>query len=198
MPATSLDRRPQSPAASTDARELDDARLVRAAVAHDLSAWRELMRRHTAALLEAARDAGSSTEVDADELVARLWRWLADDDMRQLRAFDATRGAALLSWLAVRLCRLANAPSAAPASPADAPPEPPRDTSGADYADSPFLTVDAVARRWALDRKTVYAMIERGQLSARRCGRLVRIPRKLIESFESQASVDPERHTKCR
>jgi excisionase family DNA binding protein len=198
MPTTSLNRQPQSPAAGTDAREQDDARLVGAAIAHDLLAWRELMRRHTAALLEAARDAGSSTEVDADELVARLWRWLADDDMRQLRAFDATRGAALLSWLAVRLCRLADAPPAAPASPAETPPEPLRDTAGANNADSPFLTVEAVARRWALDRKTVYAMIDRGQLSARRCGRLVRIPRKLIESFESQASVSPERDIKCR
>jgi excisionase family DNA binding protein len=194
MPTTSLARQPQSLAADSDVRELDDARLVRAAITHELSAWRELMRRHTAALLEAARDTGSSTEADADDLVARLWRWLADDDMRQLRAFDATRGAALLSWLAVRLCRLADAPPpGAPASPAEAAPEPLRDTSVADYADSPFLTVDAVARRWGLDRKTVYAMIDRGQISARRCGRLVRIPRKLIESFESQASVSPER-----
>ena len=192
-PPSSFARQAQLSAADTDVRELDDARLVRAAIAHDLSAWRELMRRHTAALLEAARDAGSSTEADADELVARLWRWLADDDMRQLRAFDATRGAALLSWLAVRLCRLADAPPAVPPSPAEAPPEAPRDIAGADNADSPFLTVDVVARRWGLDRKTVYAMIDRGQLSARRCGRLVRIPRKLIESFESQASASPER-----
>jgi excisionase family DNA binding protein len=61
-----------------------------------------------------------------------------------------------------------------------------------------MLRVEEVAKRWGLDRKTVYAMIERGQISARRCGRLVRIPRKVIESFELQASVVPERDIKCR
>ncbi|HEX4461154.1 MAG TPA: helix-turn-helix domain-containing protein, partial [Polyangia bacterium] len=65
-------------------------------------------------------------------------------------------------------------------------------------AERTLLRVEEVARRWGLDRKTIYGMIERGEITARRCGRLVRIPRKAIESFESQASVAPERHIKCR
>jgi excisionase family DNA binding protein len=47
------------------------------------------------------------------------------------------------------------------------------------FAIRPFMTVEEVARRWGLDRKTVYAMIDRGQISSRRCGRLVRIPSKV-------------------
>jgi excisionase family DNA binding protein len=178
-----------------DIRDFGDNQLVRAALTHDGAAWRELMRRHTAALLEAAREAGGLSEVDADEAIAALWRSLASDDMRELRAFDSERGAALLSWLTVRLCRLIATPSAVRGATATAPPS---DIKRVDYDDSPFMTVDAVARRWNLDRKTVYGMIEHGEISARRCGRLVRIPRKMIESFESQASVDPERHIKCR
>ena len=180
---------------ASDPRDLGDNQLVQAALAHDGAAWRELMRRHTAALLDAARDAGGLSDADADEAVAALWRSLVNDEWRELRAFDSSRGAALLSWLTVRLCRLLSArPSMRNAALAS----PPMDVDPVDSGDSPFLTVDEVARRWALDRKTVYAMIDRGQISARRCGRLVRIPRKLIESFESQASVSPERHIKCR
>jgi excisionase family DNA binding protein len=60
------------------------------------------------------------------------------------------------------------------------------------------MRVEEVAKRWGIDRKTVYGMIDRGQLVSRRCGRLVRIPRRAVESFESQASVSPERPIKCR
>ena len=188
-----MDRRLQLLA--SDPRDFGDNQLVRAALAHDGAAWRELMRRHTAPLLEAARDAGASSEADADEAVAALWRSLEDDDLRELRAFESARGAALLSWLTVQLCRLL---STRPGTRNATPVSPPVDTESMDSGDSPFLTVEDVARRWSLDRKTVYAMIDRGQISSRRCGRLVRIPRKVVESFESQASVSPERHIKCR
>jgi excisionase family DNA binding protein len=56
-----------------------------------------------------------------------------------------------------------------------------------------LLRVEDVAHRWGIDRKTIYAMIHRGELVSRRCGRLVRIPRNIVESFEIQASVSPER-----
>jgi excisionase family DNA binding protein len=61
-----------------------------------------------------------------------------------------------------------------------------------------MIGVEEVAKRWGIDRKTVYSMIERGQLVSRRCGRLVKVPRAAVESFESQASVSPERSTQCR
>ena len=65
-------------------------------------------------------------------------------------------------------------------------------------ARSTMLKVEEVADRWDLNVKTVYGMIERGELSARRCGRVIRVPRHIVESFE-QASVTPERTNKsCR
>jgi excisionase family DNA binding protein len=55
-----------------------------------------------------------------------------------------------------------------------------------------MLRVEEVARRWDLNVKTVYGMIERKELPARRCGRVLRVPRSVVESYE-QASVTPER-----
>ncbi len=55
-----------------------------------------------------------------------------------------------------------------------------------------MLRVEEVAARWRINVKTVYGMIQRGELSARRCGRLIRVPRSVVERFE-QASVAPER-----
>ena len=54
-----------------------------------------------------------------------------------------------------------------------------------------------IAERWDLNTKTVYAMIERGELAARRCGRVIRVPRHVVESFE-QASVAPGGNKPCR
>jgi excisionase family DNA binding protein len=51
-----------------------------------------------------------------------------------------------------------------------------------------MMKIEEVAARWDLNVKTVYAMIERGELPARRLGRVLRIPRHVVESFE-QASV---------
>jgi excisionase family DNA binding protein len=189
-----------------DLRTADDAQLVRATLANDQAAWRELMRRHAGALREAARDAGDQiSEADADDVVADLWLSLIENNMRALRSFDASRGAALLSWLTIRLTQLiyrrdakrVDEPETVTLAEAEKLPtsiEP----ETAPVAERTLLRVEEVARRWGLDRKTVYGMIERGEITARRCGRLVRIPRKVIESFESQASVAPERHIKCR
>ena len=67
----------------------------------------ELMRRHATALREAAREASEGAgEADADDVVSDLWLSLIEDDMRGLRAFDPSRGAALLSWLTIRLSQL--------------------------------------------------------------------------------------------
>lgn len=185
----------------THLRGLDDAQLVRATIANDQAAWHELMRRHATALREAAREAGEGLdEADADDVVSDLWLSLIEDDMRGLRAFNPSRGAALLSWLTIRLSQLvyrrevarADEPETVPLATVAKLPDP-RPEPAAPSEDKTLMKVDEVARRWGLDRKTIYTMIERGQLSARRCGRLVRIPRKVIESFESQASVEPER-----
>ena len=60
-----------------------------------------------------------------------------------------------------------------------------------------MMKVEEVAERWDLNTKTVYAMIERGELAARRCGRVIRVPRHVVESFE-QASVAPGGNRPCR
>jgi excisionase family DNA binding protein len=56
-----------------------------------------------------------------------------------------------------------------------------------------MMRIEEVAERWCLNVKTVYAMIERGELQARRIGRVLRIPRFVVERFESQGRVAPER-----
>jgi excisionase family DNA binding protein len=166
-------------AARVDLPSLNDLQLIGLTLERDEAAWRELQRRHTAALREAARDAtGELSDADIDDLISDLWLSLIHEDKRLLRSFNSASGAAFLSWLTMRLSQIifARAPRVAPT----------------------LLRVEEVARRWGIDRKTVYAMIERGQLVSRRCGRLVRIPRAAVESFELQASASPERTTLCR
>lgn len=53
-----------------------------------------------------------------------------------------------------------------------------------------MLSVDEVASRWGLNRKTVYELIQRGELPSRRFGRSLRIPRAVVEEMESQGGVD--------
>jgi excisionase family DNA binding protein len=60
-----------------------------------------------------------------------------------------------------------------------------------------MMRVEEVAERWDLNVKTVYAMIARGELPARRCGRVLRVPRAVVESME-QASVAPNGSHPCR
>ncbi len=61
-----------------------------------------------------------------------------------------------------------------------------------DSAQRTMLRVDEIAARWDLDLKTIYGMIQRGELAARRCGRILRVPRSVVESYE-QASAAPDR-----
>jgi excisionase family DNA binding protein len=164
------------PVTSSDVHALDDAALVALVTGGNEAARLVLIERHSAALREAARDADQTLSPTAIiEIVNALWSSLFEDDMKRLRAFDPSRGAALLAWLTIRLSRLIPRPAE---SNQEAP---------------TLMRVEEVARRWGIDRKTVYVMIERGQLVSRRCGRLVRIPRKAVELLELQASVSPER-----
>jgi excisionase family DNA binding protein len=156
----------------------DDPDLVARTLEGDGTAWQELMRRYTPALLEAARDTDEGA--DAQAAVAELWRSLMGDEMRPLRAYTQARGARLLSWLTVRLVRLV------------------WERESDEIPGPTMMRVEDVAQRWGIDRKTVYSMISRGQLAARRCGRLVRIPRNVVESFESQAGVSLARSSQCR
>ncbi len=160
---------------------LDDLQLIARTLDHDAAASRELMRRYNSALREAARDANARiSDSDIETAIAELWRSLMADEMRALRAFTPVRGARILSWLTIRLARLVWS------------------SADEEISSATLMKVEEVAQRWGVDRKTIYSMISRGQLSARRCGRLVRIPRNVVESFELQASVSPARSAPCR
>lgn len=187
-------------------RGCDDAALVRLTLERDEAAWREMMRRHTAPLRQAVRDGCDAiSESEIDDIMGELWLSLIELGMRRLRTFDLSRGATLLTWLTIRVSQLVHgreqrrqtAPAMISLEEAGELPDP-TPAPVPELGSRTLLRVEEVAKRWGLDRKTIYGMIERGQISARRCGRLVRIPIKVIESFESQASVAPERHIKCR
>lgn len=60
-----------------------------------------------------------------------------------------------------------------------------------DASSNTMLRVEEVAARWRLNVKTVYSMIDRGELAARRFGRVIRVPRAAVEKIEA-ASVAPE------
>jgi excisionase family DNA binding protein len=51
------------------------------------------------------------------------------------------------------------------------------------------FTVAELARRWSVNVKTIYGMIDRNELAIMRVGRLVRIARSVIEDWESQGRV---------
>jgi excisionase family DNA binding protein len=72
-------------------------------------------------------------------------------------------------------------------------------TSAANEHRKTMFRVEDLARRWDLNVKTIYAMIERGELSARRFGRVLRVPWSVVDSLE-QASVPPalEGKSQCR
>lgn len=52
-----------------------------------------------------------------------------------------------------------------------------------------LISVDALADRWGVDRKTIYGMIGRGELPAVRLGRLVRVPLAVVTSVEQGRAV---------
>ena len=181
-----------------------DAGLVANVVGGDQAAWREMMRRYDRPLREALADASLGPildEADVDDVMGEFWLSLIEAEMRRLRAFNPARGAALLSWLTIQLIQdLRKREQKRSAEP---------DTISIDEVDeiartrrplrpSTMMRVEEVAERWDLNVKTVYAMIARGELQARRFGRVMRVPRRVVECME-QASVAPERLVKsCR
>jgi excisionase family DNA binding protein len=191
-------------------RTLADPALFGAVLANDERAWRELVRRYEGPLREVVREATQAihplSEVQIDDVLGDFWLRLIEGDMRRLRAFKASRKSALLAFLTMHAAhvayehirRIGGEPMMIPLDEvrdvADLPrrvPAPPplrRET---------MLRVEDVAKRWDLNVKTVYGMIERGELTARRFGRILRIPRSVVEFYE-RASVAPEGSRTCR
>src|SRR5262245_33012948 len=85
---------------------LDEAALLQGALQRDRLAWREFMRRYEpvarqriSRVLASRKSAHSSAVID--EVMSDFYLRLLDDDMRKLRKFDPSRGAALRTWLAM-------------------------------------------------------------------------------------------------
>ena len=180
---------------------LDEAALLGAVLERDTSAWREFVRRHDPPLREMVRHAAAEwpmTSGEIDDVLSNLWVHLIEDDFHRLRTFHAADGAPLLAWLTFHVTNIAyehlrqrgREPTFDPIDPARAS----RKRIG---GRGTLMRVEEVAARWDLNVKTIYGMIERGELPARRCGRVIRVPRSVVESFE-QASVAPERRKPCR
>jgi excisionase family DNA binding protein len=177
----------------------DDAMLIERVVRRDEQAWRELVNANEPTLRALIQENEELSETDVEDVLAELWLRVLDDDRRRLRRFAATRPATLGAWLAMQASQVAQTfmvkRGPKTVSIDEVPP----------IADRPtvprpaprMMKVEEVAERWDLNTKTVYGMIERGELLARRCGRVIRVPRHVVESFE-QASVAPGGKKPCR
>jgi hypothetical protein len=65
------------------------------------------MHRHSATLREVTGQCGEDlSEADVDDAVSDLWLSLLENDMQRLRAFDPSRGVALLPWLSIRVSQV--------------------------------------------------------------------------------------------
>jgi RNA polymerase sigma-70 factor (ECF subfamily) len=86
-----------------DHRQLDDAALLKAVLARDEAAWRELIRRYGALMVRCISKVASRYRALSSDAVGEIFSDLTvnllRDDMRRLRAFDPARGAKLGSWL---------------------------------------------------------------------------------------------------
>lgn len=177
----------------------DDMTLIERVLRRDEQAWRELVSANEPTLRALIQENEELSEADAEDVLAELWLRVLDDDRQRLRRFAATRPATLGAWLAMQASQVAHAFMAkrgpTTISIDELPPIADRPTLP---RPSPrMMKVEEVAERWDLNTKTVYGMIERGELAARRCGRVIRVPRHVVESFE-QASVAPGGNKPCR
>jgi excisionase family DNA binding protein len=178
----------------------EDASLLERVLRRDEQAWRELVRMHEPALRALIQENEELSASDVDDVIADVWLRVLDDDRRRLRRFVATRPSSFDAWLAMQASQVAHSfltkRGPTTISIDDVPPIADRPRLPRPAAQ--MMRVEEVAERWDLNVKTVYAMIARGELPARRFGRLMRVPRRVVESLE-QASVAPEKVMKsCR
>lgn len=187
---------------SAPVTEIDDVSLVERVIRSDQRAWQLLIRKFQPALRALIADGGLVVQSQIDDVLGDLWLKLLEDDMRRLRAFANARAAPIAAWLAMQATQVAfehaqrthDEPEMVPLDHA-----PEIADTRRPLAPAPrMMRVEDIADRWDLNVKTIYGMIERGELAARRCGRVIRVPRHVVESFE-QASVAPDRSKKpCR
>ncbi len=86
----------------TDSDLLADRKLVDACIAGEPLAWEQIYRLHHDRLLMTIRSLTFGKHVSAelvDEIAARVWFSLVDDDCRLLNRFDPSRGCRLIAFL---------------------------------------------------------------------------------------------------
>jgi excisionase family DNA binding protein len=181
---------------SAPEHEIDDVSLVDRVIRRENRAWEQLVRRFQPALRALLAESGHISRAQIDDVLGDLWLKLLEDDMRRLRAYAASRAAPFSAWLAMQATQVAfqhaqRSHDEPEMVPLDRAPEI-ADTRRPPPPAPRMMRVEDIAERWDLNVKTIYGMIERGELAARRCGRVIRVPRHVVESFE-QASVAPER-----
>jgi excisionase family DNA binding protein len=186
-----------------DHRCSTDDDLLLAVLERDELAWREFERRFSAPLHDAVVAATDPPLADdeVDDVVADFWLRLLERDMQRLRSYDARRGTPLATWLALRISQVAYKRARRQCAEPHTVPlqdiEEVADLRASPLPDlrrhGPMMRVEDVAKRWDLNVKTVYGMIERGELPARRCGRVLRVPKHVVESAEQGRVVSPRR-----
>lgn len=152
-------------------------------------AWRELVRSNEPALRALFEEGMSPAEID--DIIGETWLRVLDDDLRRLRRFTIARPATLDAWLAMQASQVAHelrAKRGPMMVPLDAIPQV-ADTRKPPEPASKLMRVEEVASRWEINVKTIYAMVQRGELRAVRLGRVLRIPRSVVESFEQGRAV---------
>ena len=187
-----------APAVTKTTRAIDEAELIERILARDERAWHQLVRHFEPTLRALIGEDEELQPSVIDDVLGDLWLRLMEHDMRRLRSFSASKSAPLSAWLAMQATQVVFAHSqkrhdepetvSLDEAPEVADLKRPRVTPK-------MMKVEEVAERWDLNPKTVYGMIERGELVSRRCGRVIRVPRHVVESFE-QASVASERGKK--
>jgi excisionase family DNA binding protein len=90
---------------------LDEVSELTAVLARDEAAWRRFVAHHDPPLRAIVRHATEPfrplDDDEVDDVLGDFWLALVADDMRMIRAFNPTRGAALLTWLTFQLARVA-------------------------------------------------------------------------------------------
>jgi excisionase family DNA binding protein len=195
-------RAAEAPSLTGSVPTLDEGDLVERVLARDERAWHQLVRRFEPLLRSLIVESEEFSPSQIDDVLGDLWLRLMERDMRRLRAFAALQSVPLSAWLAMQVAQVAfDHAQKRHDEPEMVALDHVREIADTRRPPAPaprLMRVEEVAERWDLNVKTVYAMIERGELVSRRCGRLIRVPRHVVESFE-QASVSPDRSRKpCR
>lgn len=175
--------------------DLDDSELLEQVCRRDPRAWRTLVRRHEARARRAVRDVADAecplTDDQVDDIVGDTWLLLLEDDLRRLRSF---RGDDLGAWVAMIASQVAmnTARELARDQPDsfDETVHSPREMPKLIDEEQPinqkpaYLTVSQAALELNVSPKTVYRLVWRGELAARRVGRTLRIASTAVSDGE--------------